>query len=393
MAPLSSILLLQTSFLVLASHAAASQQQKQQQLLAAIKKLSPDSNEKLFPEHLSFAPLTVFPREAAQFFAYDNDDDEDLQLNETARFFLPAFARHQDDGEPGLLRRAAEALTLLQRQASCPVGMKSCADQGAPNKCCQEGTYCAGVADANVGQVACCPLGTGCTGGVGSCPSDATSCSSELGGGCCIPGFVCQGAGCVPSASATTTAAAASPSSTMASTTSTTTSNIAAGSPPWRPTGSPETTTAWTSGESATQSGCPTGFYGCLATHGGGCCRTDRQCQTSSCPPAPLTTMVANGVTIVVPVGDVPRPTATTTCANGWFMCGSEAGPVAGCCPSGYSCGTASCFTAQASQTGSRPKLVPGQSAASRAGAAAAGMLLLGPALGACLVMMHALWW
>lgn len=32
-------------------------------------------------------------------------------------------------------------------------------------------------------------------------------------------------------------------------------------------------------------------------------------------------------------------------------MCGRDAGPRAGCCPSGYDCGTASCFTVEQSQT------------------------------------------
>lgn len=56
-----------------------------------------------------------------------------------------------------------------------------------------------------------------------------------------------------------------------------------------------------------------------------------------------MTTLVnANGITVVVPASGVPAAT-TGSCANGWFMCGSDAGPHAGCCPSGYDCGTASC--------------------------------------------------
>lgn len=46
-------------------------------------------------------------------------------------------------------------------------------------------------------------------------------------------------------------------------------------------------------------------------------------------------------------------------------MCGREAGPVAGCCPSGYECGTASCFVGgQAGETGAVGKVVPGEAAA-----------------------------
>jgi hypothetical protein len=128
------------------------------------------------------------------------------------------------------------------------------------------------------------------------------------------------------------------------------------GGAPWRPT----VTT-----DEDTQTGCPTGFYGCLATHGGGCCRTDRDCETHSCPPPSSTTLADGHVTVVVPNadGDVPA-SATATCAGGWFLCGDEGGPVPGCCPSGYDCGTASCFSAMASQTAQVQKEFPEGAAA-----------------------------
>lgn len=125
----------------------------------------------------------------------------------------------------------------------------------------------------------------------------------------------------------------------------------ATGGAPWRPTLSSITTEPpETQDDSSTQTGCPTGFYGCLATHGGGCCRTGRDCDTSACPP-PSTTIISDGATIVVLASDVPTTTASSTCADGWFLCGASAGPVPGCCPSGFDCGTASCFTVQASRT------------------------------------------
>jgi progranulin len=108
---------------------------------------------------------------------------------------------------------------------------------------------------------------------------------------------------------------------------------------------------------------CPTGFYACLARAGGGCCQTGRDCSTQSCPPTPLTTITTNGATIVVPVSDVPS-LPTSTCAGGWYLCGSEAGPVPGCCPDGYQCGIASCTTVAASRTAAIDKQLP-RSAAS----------------------------
>ncbi|RFU77321.1 gpi anchored [Trichoderma arundinaceum] len=157
-------------------------------------------------------------------------------------------------------------------------------------------------------------------------------------------------------------------------------SGTATGAPPWRPTdvSSTSTSTSTTSAPPVTtaqtgetQTGCPTGFYGCLATHGGGCCRTDRDCQTLSCP-APSSTIISHGVTVVVPANDVPTTTASDECASGWFLCGKDAGSVAGCCPSGYKCGTASCFTSSASQTNSLQKQLPEQEAPNKNAAARA---------------------
>jgi hypothetical protein len=94
------------------------------------------------------------------------------------------------------MERAARALTLLERRSSCPSDMESCASIGSPAKCCEAGTVCTWVSDSTVGNVACCPEGSTCGGSVGDCPSGAVSCPAELGGGCCIAGYVCQGDGC-----------------------------------------------------------------------------------------------------------------------------------------------------------------------------------------------------
>lgn len=407
------MLLFPASLLVLVSPVIADNQP----FPTAIRRQSPDSNEKILAEHLAFpSSLQVGPVLGSPSFL----DDQALPSNGTARFY-PAFAQHIDEREETILRRAAQALDLLQKRAACPAGMISCADSGSPNKCCQEGTYCTAVPDTDVGHVACCPNGLTCGGGVGKCPADATSCAAALGGGCCIPGYICQGIGCAPGASATPTIAvpttqphetttctrttviegvpttvivtvtqtASSEMTTQTSTqivvptkTSTavntaTTTDSATGNPPWRPIGSSEVTSAPESTSALTQTGCPTGFYGCLATHGGGCCRTDRDCHTYSCPPPTSTTLVSNGATIVVPAINMPAPTAGATCAGGWFMCGKDAGAVAGCCPSGYECGTASCITIGATGTGQVQKQAPDQSSATKS----AGVLTLPMAL------------
>lgn len=418
------MLILPASLLVLIAQAAADQS-----LPTAIRKLSPDSNEKLLSHHLAFSSqraLTPGKGAAAAFDFLESQDASSAQDNIEERSYYPAFARHHNDSEENMLRRAAEALALLERRAACPANMNSCESIGSREKCCQQGTVCTRVQDSTVGGVACCPKGSSCGGPVGDCPAGAVSCPAYMGGGCCIPGYVCQGSGCkyksailfhdicladfvigVPSASAKpetstltvvqtntrepedetitatrTTFVEGNPSTVVVTevitrtasgedATRTTTKFVTEsddegtvpGNPPWRPTGTTlEETTDSTITD--TQTGCPTGFYGCLARHGGGCCQTDRDCQTHSCPPVESTTIISDGKTLVVPVTDVPSE-PTSTCAGGWFLCGDDAGPVAGCCPSGYKCGTASCFTAEATQTESVQKQQPKEALAS----------------------------
>lgn len=149
-----------------------------EQAPTALRKQAPDSNYKILAHHLAFAPLDLF-----------NVDNATL----TERF-EPPFGLHEPDSS--IFRRAAVALSLLQRRSACPTGMSSCDAIGAPNKCCSAGTTCTSVDDSTVGHVACCPDSSSCGGSVGKCPSGAVTCPAELGGGCCIPGYVCQGVGC-----------------------------------------------------------------------------------------------------------------------------------------------------------------------------------------------------
>ncbi|KXX81802.1 hypothetical protein MMYC01_202960 [Madurella mycetomatis] len=347
-------------------------------LPTAIRKMPPDQGAKFhhsycaFPDDDIFAPVPVKPFVViAARHAHEEDDYLRLAANSSAELSLrPPFAlvsgREEQDDTPAaadsdsawvLFRRAASALAFLEkRQWACPSGTTSCSSIGFPNSCCQEGETCVEVADTGLGPVGCCPRGATCGGGVSGCGDGSTACASEIGGGCCIPGFICAGIGCIrpapsqppsssPPPSSTSTPTTITRSSTPQPTTGTETQTSTAGAgAPFRPTSSsaddppPPTSTF-----------CPTGFYPCLAHAGGGCCQTGRDCQTTSCPaPTEMTTVVdGNGVTVVVPVGDgVPSSTGAGSCAEGWFLCGTEAGPVAGCCPTGYRCGTASCSIA-----------------------------------------------
>ena len=166
-----------------------------EQVLTALRKPSPDPNQKLFADDLAFTYLSDLL--ASETAPSADLQDESLDLGDaTQRFYYPAFGLHYDGEESDLLRRAADVRRKLERRSSCPSGMENCADIGSSDKCCQEGTYCTYVTDSTVGHVACCPDETTCGGRVGSCPSDAVTCPSDLGGGCCIAGYVCQGDGC-----------------------------------------------------------------------------------------------------------------------------------------------------------------------------------------------------
>ncbi|KAI1761623.1 hypothetical protein GGR53DRAFT_19160 [Hypoxylon sp. FL1150] len=319
-----------------------------------------------------------------------------------------------ESGSLGLYRRAREVLAKLQgRQFACPDGTHSCTNIDQPDYCCQTDTTCFVVTNApDAGNVGCCPEGANCGVTVGTCTDGATTCPASLGGGCCISGFVCAEVGCVastvsvvtPSQTQTktqtvTSTVISSPSPTTqvitvivtvtpsgggepvtstttqtttaedtgtGTATSTTTTITGGGIPPYRPTSGSSTTTAEATSSS---SYCPTGFYACVASAGGGCCRTGRDCSTTSCPAPAMTTIVSNGATIAVPVTDAEAAgsaLASSTCASGWFLCGSDAGSVPGCCPSGYNCGTASCTLSTSTATATVQKQLPNSAPGSR---------------------------
>ncbi|KAL2157369.1 hypothetical protein VTH06DRAFT_6187 [Thermothelomyces fergusii] len=385
-------------------------------------------------DHTTFAPASSRPRTATTGAAaaaaaiaarslHDADGARRLWANASAELSLrPPFALllsepefpGADDGTAaawGLFRRAASALALLEkRQWACPGGTRSCASIGFPNSCCGVDETCVEVADTGLGPVGCCPSGATCSGGVSGCADGSTACGSDIGGGCCIPGFVCMGIGCVrPSSSSSSSSPPPAPTPTTLTTTSTlivsdptrsttvvtVTTTVTPSEPPVTSTVT-ETTTASSSrngdepgapfrptssaqsSTTGTDAYCPTGYYPCLARAGGGCCQTGRDCAVTSCPPPPPQTTVVddNGVTVVVPADGAAATTTTAAdaCAAGWFLCGRDAGPDPGCCPSGYECGTASCFREGAGATGADvAKELPGHSGSAGKARAEAG--------------------
>ncbi|XXH03766.1 hypothetical protein Hte_010172 [Hypoxylon texense] len=411
----------------------------------AVRKMSLDEGEKFLPEYYAFGPLP--PPQSQQQPLHQAraagllTPEEELLLSgngSAAVPFLPPYPRHYDyhgaglgartkerrgqekgnqrreeaesgsgSGSLGLYRRVHEVLARLQgRQFACPEGTHSCTNIDQPNYCCTTGTTCFVVTNApDAGNVGCCPEGANCGVTVGTCSDGATACPASLGGGCCIPGFVCAEVGCVsstvsvitpsqtqtPTQTTVTSTVISSPTPTtqvitvivtvtpsgggepVTSTTtqtttagntntatSTTNTNTGGGVPPYRPTSGSSTTTE---APPSTSTYCPTGFYACVASAGGGCCRTGRDCSTTSCPAPAMTTIVSNGATIVVPATDAEAAgnalASSATCAGGWFLCGGDAGSVPGCCPSGYACGTASCTLSTSTATATVQKQLP----------------------------------
>ncbi|ENH62432.1 hypothetical protein FOC1_g10012665 [Fusarium oxysporum f. sp. cubense race 1] len=357
----------------------------------AIRKVAPGSHDKLLREHLAFAPLHgLTPREAAAaaISFLDEQDDKLLSLNGTERFYRPAFAPHSEESHESLLRRAAEALALLQRRSSCPKGMNSCSDidsewreasraaltvrlvvevleralmelraalQNLAEDAVFRDMFAKGWATRTATQDQTTVLTTSQeTTSEGSTVEPTTKTETEVE----TTGEPTTTSGAGTTTESETEIVSGTKDSTV--TVTPTATGSATGIAPYRPTG----TSVTSSDDGETQTGCPTGFYGCLATHGGGCCRTGRNCDVHDCP-APSTTIVSDGATVVVLATDAPpAPGPSSTCADGWFLCGRDAGPVAGCCPDGYDCGTASCFTAQASETGRVQKEFPKADAA-----------------------------
>jgi hypothetical protein len=178
-------------------------------LPTAIRKMPPDAGEKFYHSYYAFEqPSAQQPFAIRAIAARQSSQDQDARLlstNASAELDLrPAFAPLDDrwtskyDEEAyyawRLLRRAVAALE--RRQWACPGGTNSCQNIGYPNSCCQSGEACVVIQDTGLGPVGCCPAGLTCGGTISACAAGETPCGSEIGGGCCIPGYVCHGVGC-----------------------------------------------------------------------------------------------------------------------------------------------------------------------------------------------------
>lgn len=111
----------------------------------------------------------------------------------------PPFAPHQMRQKHQLLadRRASTFVgDVFRRDWSCPAGTRGCENIGEPYLCCGESETCVEVEDTGSGNVGCCPQGATCGGVVAECPGEDRQCPADMGGGCCLEGFICKDVGC-----------------------------------------------------------------------------------------------------------------------------------------------------------------------------------------------------
>lgn len=175
-----------------------------------MRKMSGDEGEKFFLEYWAFED-----DDGAHGQAFDGQDiapriwrramdvsgDETL-ANVTAKSgLLPPFLLH--DESPLELQKRPWSLPrslFAKRDFQCPSNTRNCSSIDRPNSCCAMDETCVIVQDTGLGDVGCCPSGSGnnCGGEVSDCDTDAgyTSCPDSDNGGCCIPNYKCDGIGC-----------------------------------------------------------------------------------------------------------------------------------------------------------------------------------------------------
>ncbi|KUM61942.1 hypothetical protein ACN42_g5183 [Penicillium freii] len=321
-----------------------------------VKKMSEDEGEKFFLDYWSFGDDSSRGNISAR---YPSDEDGFSPARFVAQSypFGPAYSLGSDGDSQFLHRENNDGANGLfeKRDFKCPTGTTACVSIGRSDRCCGSGETCEIVADTGHGNVGCCPSWKTCSGMIGSCQSGYTACPHDLGGGCCIPGYDCVEGGCAyitvitvsvhstvvlstvtystkPQDTTSTSTSCSSSTTSPHNSKSTTNDGLA---PPARPTNL-STVTSATRGSDV----CPTGFYACSAVYQGGCCRTGRDCDTTSCPTTSSTTILSDGVTIVAPVATTMSHSGGNRCAQGWFHCADTVG--GGCCPMGFACG-ASC--------------------------------------------------
>ncbi|KAI4723017.1 hypothetical protein E4T48_00602 [Aureobasidium sp. EXF-10727] len=368
---------------------------------SGMRKMSDNEGEKFFLDYWQFDEQTFSSIELEH--ARRSVGSAALLTNiSNVGELLPPLLLHADS-QQFVPNHRIFGLSLFKRAYQCPAGTNSCESVGYPNSCCATGETCISVPENDGATIGCCPDGASCGGQIRSCDTAAgyTQCEND-NGGCCVPGYSCQGIGCVYASTATTTTTlpivtvtTGASWSTLSDSTTTQTFVIPASSGPETASVCTSTTTLviTTSGNALTttivqtttvippssasstssvpstpispsSSGqgpltCSPGFQTCPASLGGGCCHTDRACGSLTCPPlstaAPPVLPTSGSGPVSVSTSPTSTPTRRTTpasstvsysgCPTGFYMC--SAFYLGGCCRVGRNCDTTSCPTSE----------------------------------------------
>lgn len=183
---------------------------------AAVRKMSGDEGAKFFLDYWEFGGGLNGIRGSGSELETTDAGESSLRLrsanteeprNEWANATIPQlprppFALHLEEiPEVHSLARffhfpRAAYSPLDRRDFRCPAGTADCSTINRPDSCCAVGETCQLIQDTGLGDVGCCNAGQTCSGDLTSCDPGQSSCPGSPNGGCCIPGFVCEGVGC-----------------------------------------------------------------------------------------------------------------------------------------------------------------------------------------------------
>jgi len=177
-----------------------------------VLKMGADEGEKFYMEYWQYEGDLEQHRtldEMSGLRSRDEEEDAKLLANTSASLpYWPPFALHTDHesrfldchdlkDRGAIADGTAVALALLEKRGFvCPTGTSDCSSIGYPNSCCAADETCFAIQDTGLGPVGCCPDGSTCGGTITICNYPNTACADNLGGGCCIPNYVCAGVGC-----------------------------------------------------------------------------------------------------------------------------------------------------------------------------------------------------
>ena len=181
------------------------------QVPIAVRKMSGDQGEMFFPEYWQFGTEANSARELELDRRRPTPRSlrplaDEPTVKDWANASMPQplqapFALHHHQLATGpilnrLLRSPGAIFARANPTFACPGGTSACTSINRPYSCCAAGLVCRLTTDTGQGDVGCCEPGQDCGEEVSGCPAGDLLCPDSLGGGCCIPGSVCDGVGC-----------------------------------------------------------------------------------------------------------------------------------------------------------------------------------------------------